>query len=75
MPFDTEVKRIRASLTVWFNGLCMVMLGIPLILEQSRDFLPPAAFGWILLGVNLFNLIVRIFFTSKPVTDTAANRG
>lgn len=81
MPFGTEVKRIRASFTVWFNTTMAALALLPdalallsAALPGLQQFVPPEMYGRILIATVIGNIILRVWFTSKPVTDIAAKR-
>ncbi len=64
------MKTILSSKTVWFNGILFV-IGL-LALPELVHVLPASVLPYDILGGAVGNLILRIFFTSQPLTQIAA---
>jgi hypothetical protein len=65
------IKSIFASKTVWLNVIAFVLL--VLALPQFISVIPVSWIPYIALIAAVLNGILRIFFTSQPVTAVAAS--
>lgn len=61
-------KSIVVSKTVWVNVI-MLLLGTIALTQGMAQF---EKFGpWLLFGSGILNLVLRVFFTSQPITTLA----
>jgi hypothetical protein len=81
MPIGTEIKKVRTSLTVWFNAVMGALALLPealslfaAALPGLAAYVPPSMYGKILIATVIGNIVIRVWFTAKPLTDAAAKR-
>jgi hypothetical protein len=65
------MKSILSSKTVWLNIIAFVLL--VLALPQFISIIPASTIPYTALLAAILNGILRIFFTSQPITAIAAN--
>ena len=66
------LKRIWDSKTVWFNVITIILAVIAL--PEFVSIISPSLLPYIALVNSVGNLLLRVFFTSQPVTEFAANQ-
>ena len=64
---NTSIKWYQSK-TVWFN--IVVFIGLVLALPQFISVIPPIGLPWISLLAAVGNLILRVWFTTQPVSST-----
>ena len=60
------MKHPLASKTLWFNILSAVLLMLEAQVGVLTPLLPPAAAPWLLIGLPIVNIILRVI-TTQPL--------
>ena len=65
------MKSILSSKAVWFNFITLLLgvLAMAQGLEMFQDLAP-----WLVFVSGVLNLVLRVFFTSKPITEYASTQ-
>ena len=65
------MKSILSSKAVWLNFITLLLgvLAMAQGLEMFQDLAP-----WLVFISGVLNLVLRVFFTSKPVTEYASTQ-
>jgi len=66
-------KAILVSKTVWFNLITMLIMIFSYL--QESPIVPPEFQPFVIFGVGLLNLILRIWFTDTTLKGLLPNRG
>lgn len=67
------MKKILDSKTVWLNSITFIL--VVLALPEFISIVPASWIEWIALANAILNYILRIYFTSQPLTKFAAMHG
>lgn len=74
-PVNPPTKPIWQSKTLWYNLLVTIVAGIAYVQQTSSGFaFTPNEVALLGLAYFLGNTIMRIWFTSEPLTQFAARR-
>lgn len=65
------LKNVLASKTVWLNIITLIVL--LLMTSEFQAVVPPHYLPLVVVLNTFLNLILRIFFTSQPLTSVAQN--
>jgi len=61
-----DSKPFYASKVFWVNFLTMLIAIVSLVQESA--VLPPDAAKYLLLGVGVLNIVLRVWFSAEPLT-------
>lgn len=70
-----ETKPWYTSKIVWVNALTTLALVLEIFSATSgTPLVPPQIVPYLVAGIAIINVILRVWFTAQPVTDSAAAR-